>query len=222
MIVLAIVTIIATASVPKVQMWAARNRGKAAVSNIISDFAKARAIGSYAMQVNGVAAVDDDTRLKRQITGLIFRKTSYSILQKDPTTTTAWNENNAAFTVLKKATLPMNVSVEYLNTGATNDGAGSSPTLEFTSSGRVRQSNGLLVPPGAGAGNLFCNPSNTSPLDGRRIFVAVIKSMVNETNSIYYQLEIDSTGEYFICVQPGLTGATPSAFTETNANILEM
>lgn len=220
MVVLAIITIIATASVPQVQMWTARNRGKAAVSNIISDFAKAKAIGSYAMKIDNLAAVTADTRLERKITGLLFRKTSYAILQKDPTITIDWNEAGSDITILKRATLPMNVSVELLNTGATNDGAGTSPTLEFTSSGKVRQSNGLLVPSGAGAGNLFCN-ADPSPLDGRRIFVAIVKSAINDAKAMWYQLEIDPSGEYFICVQPGPSDSAPD-FQGKNANILEM
>lgn len=221
MVVLGIITIIATASIPQVQMWTGRNRGKAAVSNIISDFAKARAMGSYAMKTDDGAAVGADTRLERQITGLLFRKTSYVILQKDPTTTVDWNENTSGFQVLRKAALPMNVSIELLNTGATNDGGGTSPTLEFTSSGKVKQSNGLLVPPGAGAGNLFCNTAS-SPLDGRRVLVAILKASVNDDKAMWYQLEIDSTGEYFVCVEPGDNGTAAPDFQGVNANILEM
>ncbi|HPA57221.1 MAG TPA: prepilin-type N-terminal cleavage/methylation domain-containing protein, partial [bacterium] len=47
MVVLAIIIIIATASVPKIQEWTARNRGNQAVSQLISDFTKARSIAGY-------------------------------------------------------------------------------------------------------------------------------------------------------------------------------
>jgi len=220
MIVLAIITIIATASVPQVQMWTARNRGKAAISNIISDFAKARAIASYAMEHNSSAALDDDTQLVRKLTGVLFRKSSYVILQKDPTETSDWNENSSKYSTIKKRELPMNVSLEIVNAGATNDGTGTSPTLELTSSGRVKQSNGLLVPVGAGAGNLSCG-SDSSPLNGRRIFVAIMRSEVKPGKSIWYQIEIDQTGEYFICTQPEDSSTMPD-FQGSNANILEM
>lgn len=221
LIVLAIITIIASASVPQVQMWSARNRGKAAVSNIIADFAKAKSIASYAMEANSAAANDDDTRLKKNSTAILFRKTSYILMQKETTNTADWNENVSGFDVLRTVRLPHNASIERVNTGSTNDGAGTSVALEFTSSGRVRQSSGLLVPSGAGAGNLVCGTSN-SPLNGRRVFVAVLKVDVGDAYAFYYQVEIDSSGEYFVCVQPGDKNTIPSDFNASNANILDI
>jgi prepilin-type N-terminal cleavage/methylation domain-containing protein len=47
MVVLSIIVIIATASVPKIQVWIARNRGNQAVSQLISDISKAKSISGY-------------------------------------------------------------------------------------------------------------------------------------------------------------------------------
>jgi len=54
MVVLAIIVIIATASVPKIQVWTARNRGATAVSQIISDFSKAKSIAAYSVYDTGL------------------------------------------------------------------------------------------------------------------------------------------------------------------------
>ncbi|HNZ54990.1 MAG TPA: prepilin-type N-terminal cleavage/methylation domain-containing protein [bacterium] len=44
MVTLGVITIIATASVPQVQMWIARNKGIQIVSQVISDFSKAETL----------------------------------------------------------------------------------------------------------------------------------------------------------------------------------
>ena len=227
LVTLAIITILATASVPQVQKWTARNRGMAAVSNIISDFAKARAIGEYSMdEGTNSGSIYENYTLSRPLTAIMFRQTSYSIIQRPSTKIGDWKDNGSDdHTTLKKVALPLNVAVMALNTGATNDGAGASPTLVLTSNGNVKQTNNLLVPLGAGAGNLPCGTVN-STLDGRRIFVAVMKSTIvkaDATNgtAIWYRVEIDTTGEYFICMQPG-TDATQPDFLGENANIVEI
>ena len=228
MITLAIITILATASVPKVQMWIARNRGKAAVSNIISDFAKAKAIGAYSMsESSNSSTIYEKYVLSRPTTAIMYRKSSYTIIQRPATKTGDWYDNNVGdHQNLKQVAMPLNVTIENLNTGATNDGVGTSPTLVFTSNGRVKQSNNLLVPLGAGLGNLGCGAED-STLNGRRIFVAIMKSTVDEGDpptdngaALWYRIEIDSTGDYFICVKTG-DNVSQSDFGD-GANILEM
>lgn|GEM_PF-2098793 len=222
MIVLAIVTIIATASVPQIQMWTAKNRGKSAVSSIISDFAKAKGIGAYSTEEStNSALIYQKYVVERPLTGVMYRKSSYTIIQRAATITGDWKDDGSSgHTTVRKVGMPMNVTIENLNTGGTNDGTGASPTLVFTSNGRIKQTNNILVPLGAGAGSLKCGAED-STLDGRRIFFAIIKSLVGDDKAMWYRVEIDSAGEFFVCMQPG-AASSQSDFLGSNANILEM
>lgn len=214
MVVLTIIVIIATASVPQIQLWIGRNRGLSAIATIISDFSKAKAMAAYSMTVN-TDSLDADSNLQRSklTTAIMFRKTSYSILQQSGTA--AWHELGP----LKFSKIPLNVSIESVNTGATSDNPGQSPTLIFTSTGRLKQTNGALVPFGAGLGNLKCGALD-SPLNGRRVFVSIMNSRVDDSHYIWYRVEIDTAGEYFICMD--LSGSTEPNFEADTANVIEL
>jgi len=146
----------------------------------------------------------------------MFRKTNYSILQK--TATTSWND--LTDTNLKRSNMPARVYIDTINLGATSDSGVNSPTLVFTSTNRVKKSDDSLVPLGAGAGSLRCG-NIVSPLDGKRIFVGYLKSEVTATNSIWFRVEIDTSGEFFVCTMISTNGSQPD-FSNSGANILEL
>lgn len=214
MVVLTIIVIIATASVPQIQLWIARNRGLTAVATIISDFSKAKSMAAYSMTVN-TDSLDADSNLQRSklTTAIMFRKTSYSILQQSGTA--AWHE----LSPLKFSKIPLNVSIESVNTEATNDNPGQSITLIFTSTGRLKKTNGALVLFGEVLGDVKCGALD-SPLNGKRVFGSIIKSKVDALHYIWYRVEIDTAGEYFICMD--LTSGAEPNFEADTANVVEL
>jgi len=202
MVVLAIIVIIATASVPKIQEWTARNRGNQAVSQLISDFTKARSIAGYT-----VNDTNQPIGVRPQI-GLMLGSTRYFILQKDAMSG-SWS--NISDTTIKAARLPMNVAINNVNGEATNDGS-TSTTIVFTSSGKVKNgaTNGLVdylthsMKCGSGASAV------DSPINTKRVFVATVRSMINSKDGIYYRIEMDATGEYFVCACPHTSNDPPN------------
>ncbi|HQM85225.1 MAG TPA: prepilin-type N-terminal cleavage/methylation domain-containing protein [bacterium] len=191
MVVLAIIVIIATASVPQVQVWIARNRGNQAVSQIISDFSKAKSIAGYVINDTG------DYIGQRPQTAIMFKKTRYLILQKTAMSG-SWNESTD--TVLKRVVLPMKVMLDYVNNGSTSDTLASTPTLVFTSSGRIKNSaTNLVISSLTGLGGAMSCADVSSPINGKRVFFAILRSMINDNDGIYYRIEIAESGEYVVC-----------------------
>ncbi len=218
MVVLAIIVIIATASVPQIQLWNARNKGVAAVSMVISDFSKAKAMAGYSMTVNmsirDTSMNPDGEFIRNKLfTAILYRKTSYSIIQQSGSD--AWYAVNP----LKQSKLPKNVSIERVNAGFTTDNPGESHTVIFTSTGRLKKVDGSLVLFGADASGIVCGNVG-SPLEGTRIFIAYLKSKIDDNRSLWYQIEIDTEGETFICVEPG--GDSVPDFSGDTANIVEL
>lgn len=211
MIVLVIITIIATASVPQVQLWTARNRGATAVAQIISDFSKAKSIAAYSVNNDG------DYVGGRPFTSIMFRQSRYTILQK--TASTSWND--ATDKNVKRVALPTRVTIRTINAGTVSD-TGTAQTLVFTSTGRLKKSDNTLVPFGIGT-NSKCG-TVTSPLDGRRVLLAIIRSEISATKAIWYRVEIDTTGEFFVCsmYRDNTNQTSPPAFTSARAQVLEL
>lgn len=219
MVVLTIIVIVATASVPQIQLWNARNKGVAAVSMVISDFSKAKAMAGYSMTVDRSirdTSMNPDGEFIRNklFTAILYRKTSYSIIQQSGSD--AWYTVNP----LKQSKLPKNVSIESVNTASPNDNSGQSPaTYIFTSTGRLKNTDGSLVLFGANATGIVCGNVG-SPLEGTRIFIAYLKSKIDDNRSLWYQVEMDTEGETFICVETG--GDSAPDFSGDTANIVEL
>jgi len=205
MVVMAIIVIIATASVPQIQLWIARNNGVSAVSTIVSEFSKARSIAGYSVKQRATGI----TGLRSQ-TALYFNNTAVAILQRDTMTVGSWNINESIRTV----SLPNNVSILYINGNSLT----SPYTTIFSSTGRLKKSDGSLVPFGAGLGNLVCG-ATSSPLNGRIMFSSVLLSSVGAQGGIWYRVEIDETGNYAVC---SVAKTTLADFNEENAGYIEL
>lgn len=213
MVVLAIIVIIATASVPKVQVWTARNRGVTAVSQIISEISKAKSIAAYSVNNTGVDGAGNYTRVRPE-TAIMFRGSSYSILQR--TGSTDWPDVSP----LKQTALPLKVSIVSVNGDSANN-LGNTPTLIFTSTGRVKKTDNALVPLGIN-GSLECGDVGNyhSPLNGRRVFNLILKSEIDEDSFFWYRIEIDTAGEFLVCMEPG--DASQADFKGASVNLLEL
>ncbi|HQO92317.1 MAG TPA: prepilin-type N-terminal cleavage/methylation domain-containing protein, partial [bacterium] len=175
MIVLAIIVIIATASVPQVQVWIARNRGNKAVAQIISDFLKAKSVANYTVNDTNVTIGAENVQIGvRPEIAMMFRKNRYFILQRNDTSA-AWSENDD----LKTIELERNVFIEFVNGSPTNL-AGDTPTLVFTSTGKLKQTSDNKIVNPAAVPDFSCGSSLNSPLDGKKVFYAVLRTVVNE------------------------------------------
>lgn len=214
MVVLAIITIIATASVPQIQIWIARNRGNQAVSQLISDFTRAKAIAGYTVnQGTGKIGADLIPMGLRPQTALMFRGTSYMIMQKD-SISEAWDFEADSPQEKKKVELPMNVNITHVNSDVTNNFPPSAtPYIIFTSSGRVKDSADQIVL-SADLPNNTCGGVN-STVQFSKVLSITIQSVVKDDDteiekrtSIWYLVEIDLSGKHFVC-SAGNKGGMP-------------
>jgi len=94
----------------------------------------------------------------------------------------------------------MKVMLDYVNNGSTSDTLASTPTLVFTSSGRIKNSaTNLVISSLTGLGGGMSCADVSSPINGKRVFFAILRSMINDNDGIYYRIEIAESGEYVVC-----------------------
>jgi prepilin-type N-terminal cleavage/methylation domain-containing protein len=214
MVVLAIIVIIATASVPQIQVWIARNRGNQAVSQLISDISKAKSISGYTV---------NDTKDyigQRPETAIMLRKTRYSIIQRTNMNAASWSDVAAADnSILKTVSLPMRVHLDFVNSEPTSDSS-SSPTVVLTSSGRFKNGTSNTLFSNIG-GTISCNGVD-SPLNGKRAFIGVLRSMIDASSGIWYLIEMDETGDYAVCSAVSAQGDLPPDWSTDIAGYIEL
>ena len=230
-IAMGILTIIATIAVPKVQMWNARNRGLQTVMELISDFSKARSVAGYTIvgdDTNGVikipVKINDDTGESegddmkvylgiRLQTAIVFGLHEYSIYQKKDMANTA--DSWQASTLLKKNLLSDTISIESVN-GETE--AGFKRRLVFNSNGVVKNNQDIF-------------PSLTAAMCGGKdnhlkklVMSLVLRSKIGGSeDSIWYRIDIDKSGEYFVCTAfADVSSYSASIFTSSAANPLNI
>jgi len=207
MVVLAIIVIIATASVPQIQVWNARNKGLSAVSTIISEFSKAKSIAGYTVKQRATGI----TGLRSQ-TALYFKKDSISILQRDTMAVGSWTESEA----IKTIAMPRNIEISTVNGVA----ASTPQAILFTSTGMLKSAAGVLAVANIG-GNLNCNGVD-SPLNGRRVLYVEVFSIVQNSGRIWYRIEIDYTGNYTVCSVTAAEGSAPNYSSGDGAGYIEL
>lgn len=213
MIALGILTIIATVSVPKVQVWNARNRGVQTVMELLSDFSKARSVAGYTVvgtgnnSINIPVNVDNDSDAAatmpvymgvRRQTAMVFRKSEYAIYQKQSMDTSNWD---ATALMLKKNNLLNTITIEKVNdTDVSASTTNFGNLLNFNSNGKIKTKGGYFVS-GADPQNGKCGSalSNTALPD--IVFSAIIRSKIStgSNDSIWYRLDIDQRGDYTVC-----------------------
>ena len=211
MIAMGVLTIIATVAVPKVQVWNARNRGLQAVMELLSDFSKARSVAGYTVvgdDTNGVikipVKVDDKTGESiggemnvylgvRLQTAMVFGSHEYGIYQKKDMVNTDASWKKAS--MLKKNLFPDTVFIENVNgTGILADMFGR--RLVFSSNGLVRNYEDKVL--NIQASTYSCG--GVAHHLARLVAVVVVKSKIGTSDdAIWYRVDIDQSGEYFIC-----------------------
>ena len=205
LITLAIITIIATVAVPKVQIWNARNRGLQGVMEILSDFSKAKSIAGYTI-VGG----DADGKIEIPInaekpngekmnvymgirlqTAMIFGRSEYVIAQKKDMVNSQASWKSAD--TLKKNLFPNNVTIECVNAIPPSNLSDVSSWVVFTSNGQLKNGDKISY-----QNNDKCGSTN-NPLKNIT-FSAVLKSKIGDsTDAIWYRIDVSQTGEYFVC-----------------------
>lgn len=233
MIAMGILTIIATVAVPKVQVWNARNRGLQAVMELISDFSKARSVAGYTVvgdDTNGVikipVKINDETGEPeggdmnvylgiRLQTAIVFGLHEYSIYQKKDMENTASSWQNS--TLLKKNLFLDKISIESVNNDT--DYEGFSRRLVFNSNGVVKTKEDAF--PSLTAGKCGASDNHLKQL----VMSAVVRSQIGSSGSdaIWYRIDIDKSGEYFVCTAFSDTSSyNASIFTDSAANPLNI
>ena len=231
MIAMGILTIIATVAVPKVQVWNARNRGLQAVMELISDFSKARSVAGYTVvgdDTNGVikipVKVNDKTGESeggdmnvylgiRLQTAVVFGLHEYSIYQKKDMANTAssWEKSS----LLKKNILPDTISIERMNGDTESEGF--TRRLVFNSNGSVKTKEDTF--PSLVAAKCGGSDNHLKQL----VMSLVLRSKIytSGSSSIWYRIDIDKTGEYFVCTAFA-DSYSDSIFTNSAANPLNI
>ena len=211
MVVLGIITIIATASVPQIQLWTARNRGVQAVSQIISDFSKAKsiAITITKQQQLPVELAGAYVFGSRPQIALFFEQDRYYIIQRDGMKQDGWIASSDK--IIKMVSLPRNIVLQKVNDQSVSAGI----PLVITSAGRLKKNDGSFVAPVNNVTYMRCGDQD-SELKGTSIFMLTLKLAVSGANSLWYRLEIGQGGEYFIC------SSSVEDFTGAMSNVLEL
>ncbi len=223
-VAMAILTIIATVAVPKVQVWNARNRGLKVVMELLSDFSKARSVAGYTIVNSSGAAfkipvnippeedeTSDDDDLSgggdmevfvgvRSQTAIVFRKREYGIYQKTSMAVTDWTSSKSV--MLKRNLLADNVTIERVNETMfpPSNSTGFTSLLAFTSNGRLKGLDDKIINSVGGDDEDKCG--NKTSLQNV-VLSAVIRSKISSgsSESIWYRLNINGNGDYTICTQ---------------------
>lgn len=221
MVAMAVLTIIATVAVPKVQVWNARNRGLKVVMELLSDFSKARSVAGYTIVNSSGAAFkipvnveeeetsdDDDTSGSskmevfvgvRSQTAIVFRKKEYGIYQKTSMAAADWTPSKSV--MLKRNLLADNVTIERVNETmypASNTTSFES-LLAFTSNGMLKNTDDKII---TGIGGNDADKCGNKKALQNVVLSAVIRSKISsDGESIWYRLNIDRNGDYTICTQ---------------------
>lgn len=210
MVTLAVISIIATASVPKIQMWVSRNQGLKVMSQITADVSKARSIAKSIVKQQAAVVGGGYSFGSRPQIAMLFKDDSYYILQRDNMAMGSWSET--ADTVLKSHKLPGNIEIDTLNGASVSSGN----VLVFTATGRIKKNDGTFVSPSKDVTYMDTCGSENSELKGTSLFMAVVKVKVSNGNTLWYRAEIGPAGDSFACV------STESSFAGSTSNIIDL
>ena len=190
-IVLVIITMLATFSVPQVNMWVAQHRARKSIAHLLADFNRAR---SFAM----TASVEKQNEMitRRPVIALEFTSDSHRLIQRLDSSLSNWG-SLATDTLIRRTNVQHNVDILRVNGSEL-----SSPVvLLFTSSGQVKNTSGaggtVLIP--SMITNTNCG-GDESPIKEIAISNIVLESRVSDSVSMFYYIEIGPNGESFVCM----------------------
>jgi prepilin-type N-terminal cleavage/methylation domain-containing protein len=197
-VVLVIITMLATFSVPQVNLWVAQNRARRAIVQLIGDFNRARilAAGTSVLKTNEMIS-------RRPLTALHFPNSqSYRTIQRLGTNLFGWGAS-ASDVIVRSSELHHSVSFVTINGVA----AGANNVIIFTPSKQIMNMGRAIITTVADANTEKCGTID-NPLKDNRVFQVVLKSDITETVSMYYYINIGPGGEHYVCANDTTNFAT--------------
>jgi prepilin-type N-terminal cleavage/methylation domain-containing protein len=188
-VVLAIITMLATFSVPQVNLWVAQNRARKAVVQLVGDFNRARILAS------GTSVLKTDEMISRRpLTALHFPNSqSYRIIQRLGTNLAGWGAS-AGDVIIRSSDLHHSLSIVSVNAVAT----GANNAIIFTPSKQIMNTGRAIITTVNDSSTEKCGDLD-NPLKDTRVFQVILKSDITETVSMFYYINIGPGGEYYVC-----------------------
>ncbi len=188
-IVLFIIVLLATFSVPQVNLWAAQNRARRSIAHLIADFSRARTLAAGSATVKA-----DEMITRRPVTAIHFESTeSYRIVQRLGTGLTAWGTGNDA--IIRRTQLQNNITFEKVN----GNDIGSNTTVIFTASGQLKDTTRNLITSVSSENTNRCDGED-NPLKDIRVFQVILRARISDAASMYFYVDFGPGGEHFVCV----------------------
>lgn len=189
MVTLAVIAIIATLSMPKVEEWVARQQARLFISQLIADYSKARTLaGSYFIHD---ASTGSGARTNQA--ALYFQNangtSSYSLLTRNNGSTAGWPADSI---LVRKTSLPSRLSLKVVHASAMSEN--STAVIALTSAGIALDGNGKAL---SGSWMVPCGGKNSNKRYSTQI---EFRAAVHSTNYLYYRVELNPIGEYRVCV----------------------
>ncbi|MFO7735840.1 MAG: prepilin-type N-terminal cleavage/methylation domain-containing protein [bacterium] len=195
LITMAVISIIAVFSVPRVDRWLKRIKIKDASSTLALDFAKARSLARTVKTENDDGAFNPFTTLVQRPSqaALSFREDGYSIiLRRDANTVGGWDsESNDYDTEVKRVEFPYDVEVVSVETSQGETPAGDNPVVSFFPSGKMMNNTNITL------STLTSSCGGTA--DSNVLAAIEMQTESFDGNRFYYLVNIKQNGTSTVC-----------------------
>lgn len=200
LITMAVISIIMAASAPGVDRWISRYRTRTFFSQLVSDMSEARLMAySSGKRITGSLTIST-TQYNRS--AIQFTSTGYIIIMRtNPVIGGNWNPDNTYNRVVKTVNYPKEISFNRIYLDAARWGgnqhfeyaASVKPVIYFTPTGTMGNglSNDLLSSTGSQCGDGV--PTHPAA------FTARFTASPSFTAPMYYEIHIDTEGNYLLC-----------------------
>lgn len=197
MVVLALIGLVSYLSIPRVEEWIARQQARQFISQFISDFSKAVTISRINQNVGGT--MTSGSAITRAAIYVNFNNPRrYYVLTRTQQGDTPVNWNPANDNVLKEVNLSGRLQIYDVN--HVNSGTA---VLQFTPSGQVRNVVGNPIAPS----QENCGTQSSNKLYHAQV---VLRADLYFSQPLFYRIEVNTLGEYRVCMSLG-----NNTFTET-------
>lgn len=195
LITMAVISIIAVFSVPRVDRWLKRIKIKDVSSTLALDFARARSLAKTVKTENDEGAFNPFTTLVQRPSqaALSFREDGYSIiLRRNSNAVGGWDfENNDYDTEVKRAEFPYDVEMISVETSQGETAAGDNPLVSFFPSGKMMNNANTRL------STLTSNCGGTA--DSNVLAAIEMQTESFDGNRFYYLVNIRQNGTSTIC-----------------------
>ncbi|HOW50446.1 MAG TPA: prepilin-type N-terminal cleavage/methylation domain-containing protein [bacterium] len=194
MVVIALISVTAVLSMPRVNEWIARQQAKRVISQLITDYSKAVALSSKStMHTSTGGSYTNRAAIYFQNAD---GKHAYSILLRNNGSNASWSMNDP---VVKFVRLPGRVS--FTNINETSFGSTAATAISFTSTGIALDNANTML----NLKSFYDVPSNCGGQTSNKKYSARIdlRADISDSKALFYRVEINQFGEYRICASFG-------------------